>query len=233
MVRYLAKRLFSRAIALFIFLTLMFFVFQIIIPTDFTTQFAMTMNREAREQLAAELGIDQPVWVQYLNWLRLVLTGNLGASFYGYPVIEALKALLPYTLLLFLTGTLIAFTFGQWLGKVTAWQGAGFITTSATFGSIVLYTSFPPWLSFLLTYLLARRLNLFRRPFSDNPFDTMRREVWKDFAMSPQAVMMYMTLSFLAVWGLLLFFNWLLRRRWGRRLPFIIQLPVNSIPFCF
>ena len=174
MIRYLSKRVLSSLVALLLFLTFMFFVAQVIIPTDFTTQFAMGMDREARAQMAQELGIDQPLWAQYLLWFRRLFSGNLGTSFYGYPVVDALKALIPYTLLVLLTGTLIAFAFGQWLGKVTAWRGPGLLTSSATLGAITLYTTFPPWLAFLITYFLARRLDLFRAPFSDNPFDTMR-----------------------------------------------------------
>lgn len=226
MIRHLAKRVLSSLVALFIFLTFMFFVVQIIIPTDFTTQFAMAMNREARAQLAAELGIDQPLWAQYFNWLRMILGGNLGNSFYGYPVADALKALLPYTLLLFFCGTAIAFTFGQWLGKVAAWRGPGLLTNSMTVGAIALYTTFPPWLAFLLTYFLARRLNLFRAPFSDNPFDSMRGEVWREFSRTPQSVMTIMVLSFVGIWLLLLLAKRILRRKWGLRLHPLLQIPL-------
>jgi peptide/nickel transport system permease protein len=209
-----------------LFLTFMFFVAQVIIPTDFTTQFAMGMNHEAREQLAQELGIDQPLWAQYLLWFRRLFSGSLGTSFYGYPVLDALKALIPYTLLVFLTGTLIAFTFGQWLGKVTAWRGPGLFTSSATLGAITLYTTFPPWLAFLITYFLARRLDLFRAPFSNNPFDAMRGKVWRDFALTPQTVMLYMVLSFVAVWLGLLVADRLLKRTPMRRLPPLARIPL-------
>ena len=108
MIRYLAKRALSSLVAFFLFITLMFFVVQIIIPTDFTTQFAMTMNQDAREELAQELGIDRPLWEQYLNWLRMLLTGSLGTSFYGPSVVKVLKGVIPYTLLVFFTGTVLA-----------------------------------------------------------------------------------------------------------------------------
>ena len=61
MVRYLARRLFSSLVSLLIFLTLVFFLTEIMIPHDFTVQFALTMNRSAREQLQQELGLDRPL----------------------------------------------------------------------------------------------------------------------------------------------------------------------------
>lgn len=235
MVRFLVKRILSSLVALFIFLTLIFFAAQIIIPTDFTTQFAMFMNREAREQLAEDLGIDQPLWEQYLNYMSMILRGRLGDSFYGYPVIDALKALLPYTMLLFLTGTLIAFSFGQWLGKVTAWLGPGLmpglIGGSATLSSVVLYTAFPPWIAFLMTYFMARRLNLFRRPRTANPFEDAQGGVgvWQDFHLSPQTVMWYMVLIFVAAWILVMLIRFLLRRKTGIRLSPLVQIPLFAL----
>ena len=105
--RYLIRRVISSIIALFLFLTFMFFVTEMLIPHDFTVQFALTMDRETREQLAEELGIDRPLGERYVNWLRRLVQGSLGTSFYGYPVVMYLKGLIPYTLLVFFTGTLM------------------------------------------------------------------------------------------------------------------------------
>jgi peptide/nickel transport system permease protein len=95
-----------------------------------------------------------------------------------------------------------------------------------TLGAISLYTTFPPWLAFLLTYFLARRLNLFRAPFSDNPFDGIRGEVWQEFAGTPQSVMTIMVLSFVAIWLLLLLAKRILRRKLGLRLHPLLQIPL-------
>ncbi|MCD4738392.1 MAG: ABC transporter permease [Anaerolineae bacterium] len=164
MIRYLAQRAFSSLIALFLFLTLIFFLSQLIIPTDFTTQFAMTLNRDARAKLQHELGIDQPLWQQYLNWVQRLLHGNLGTSFGGRPVTEIFRELLPYTLLVFFTGTAISFSLGKWLGQVVAWRGPGLVSGILTFSAVSLYTTFPPWLTFLVTYFFARRLIWFASP---------------------------------------------------------------------
>lgn len=130
MIRYLTKRAISSCIALFLFLTFMFFYAEIMIAHDYTVQFAMIYNRQQRQQIQ----------------------------------------LVPPTLLVFFTGTLIAFLLGQWLGKVVAWRGPGFLSSSATFSAIALYTTFPPWLGFLVTYAFARRLRWFRAVFTEQPF---------------------------------------------------------------
>ena len=224
MIRYLSKRALSSLIALFLFLTFMFFVAEIMIPHDFTVQFGMTYTREQREQMQQEFGLDLPLWQRYLNWVRRLISGSLGTSFYGSPVVEVLKAFLPPTLLIFVAGTGIAFVFGQWLGKLTAWRGSGWLSNSATFSAIALYTTFPPWLAFLMTYFFARRLGWFRR--IDNPYRQLNREIWKGFALTPQAVMWRMLLALVAVALLLAVVNRVLRRTLQRRIPTLLYLPL-------
>lgn len=216
MIRYLSKRALSSLIALFLFLTFMFFVTEIMIPGDFTTQFALSHNREQREEMRHELGLDLPLWERYLHWLRRTLNGNLGTSLYGPPVIEVLKRMMPYTLLVFFTGTVIAFLFGQWLGKLVAWRGSGLLSSSATFSAIALYTSFPPWLAFLVTYFLARQLGWFRRAYGDDPFGR-NRQVWQDSPCPAPTAMLYMVITAVAVALIVVAANKVLERRLRRR----------------
>jgi ABC-type dipeptide/oligopeptide/nickel transport system permease component len=68
---------------------------------------------------------------------------------------------LPATLLVFGIGTALAFLTGSWLGRYTAWRGPGFLSGSITLGGILLYTAFPPWLVFVLIYLLGNRFRRF------------------------------------------------------------------------
>ncbi len=226
MIRYLSRRFLSSLIALFLFLTLMFFVTEVMIPGDFTTQFAMTHNRQQREEMQKELGFDLPLWQRYLNWVRRLFSGNLGTSLYGSPVVQVLEGLIPYTLLVFFIGTVVAFLFGQWLGKAVAWRRSGFLSTSATFSAIALYTTFPPWLAFLVTYFFARRLRWFRSPRSENPFDGFHQDVWRDFLLTPQTVMLYMVLAFVVVWLVLVVINKILERTLRRRLPVLLRIPL-------
>lgn len=161
MAAYILKRLVSGVIALFLFVSVVYFAVQIYLPGDYASQFTLGLSQSEMEELRANLGLNLPIWQRYFNWLSNVLRGDLGYSFssfgQGPPVIEVIKGALPATLLVFGIGSILAFLIGFWLGKVTAWRGPGFISSSATFASITLYTSFPPWLAFLLVYFLFYR----------------------------------------------------------------------------
>jgi ABC-type dipeptide/oligopeptide/nickel transport system permease component len=84
MTRFLIKRVFWALITIFLFATAMFFIVQIIIPHDFTVQFALSQTTAQREAMQEELGLNLPLWQQYLKWIRNFFTGSFGQSFYGY-----------------------------------------------------------------------------------------------------------------------------------------------------
>jgi peptide/nickel transport system permease protein len=83
-------------------------------------------------------------------------------SGYGFPVTRAIDIVLPPTLLVFVPGTLIAFGLGLVLGKRTAWRGPDLLTGATTFSGIALFTSFPPWLAWLVAYLFGRQASVSR-----------------------------------------------------------------------
>ncbi|NDJ35172.1 MAG: ABC transporter permease, partial [Chloroflexi bacterium] len=160
MTRYLLRRGLSSLVALFIFLTLFFFIAQIALPGDYFSQFLIP--GPLRNLLRSEAGLDQPLVIQYLIWVQGLLTGDLGLSLRGTPVSEVIWNALPTTMIVFFVGGGIGFLTGFWLGKLTGWRKHSPLLDALTFGGIALYTSFPPWLAFMMAYLFAAQLKVFR-----------------------------------------------------------------------
>jgi len=72
-------------------------------------------------RLAASLGLDQPLWRQYLTFLEQAVRGNLGVSFaFNVPAIRLVMERLPATLELAVAASAIALVFGIPLGL---WAG--------------------------------------------------------------------------------------------------------------
>jgi peptide/nickel transport system permease protein len=74
-------------------------------------------NVELREQIRQDLGLDQPIWVQYGKWLGRVLIGDLGRSILTKePVLDLIMDRVPTTAILaFLTmilSLIVAVPFG-------------------------------------------------------------------------------------------------------------------------
>lgn len=222
MVRFIFKRALSGLVILFLFLTFLFFFAQIIMPGDFASQFALdpSLGPEEIAKIRADLRLDQPLWKQYLYWIHSLLNGHLGTSYRGTPVSVYLMAALPFTFLVFFTGTALAFMIGQWLGKMTAWRGPGLLSTSTMLGGITLYTTFPPWLTFLMLYFFGRRLDVIRSLFDlDSP-----RNLWRNSPLTAQTVIWYMVATIIVLLILLAVANWFTYRQWRRRIPALVRL---------
>lgn len=128
------------------------------------------MSKEQKDALREELGLNRPTLERYFQWVKQIARGDFGVSFTSFGqgdlVINILKAVLPATVLVFGLGTLLAFILGEWLGRFLGWRRPDLLTGGITFSAIALYTSFPPWLAFLLTYFLVRRLGLVQNYFN-------------------------------------------------------------------
>lgn len=80
-----------------------------------------TYSEEIAVKLRHELGLDQPLFIQYFIYLRNLVFGNLGYSvFYHRPVAEDIIQFLPATIELGLAATLVAVILGFPIGVVCA-----------------------------------------------------------------------------------------------------------------
>jgi peptide/nickel transport system permease protein len=75
----------------------------------------------ARVEIMRELGLDKPIWAQYLDWLRQIFSGDLGKSYrYDLPAWEIIKPLLPVTLELAALSLIVSVALGVPTGVISA-----------------------------------------------------------------------------------------------------------------
>ncbi|HYY55460.1 MAG TPA: ABC transporter permease [Candidatus Dormibacteraeota bacterium] len=123
MSRYLAARLLG-AVPTLVGVSLLTFAFIRLIPGDAIAARLGTSTALTPEQLAslrAYFGLDQPLPVQYWNWLTSLARGDAGYSIRtGRPVFVEIAERLPATLELAAAATLIAVAVGVPLGLLSA-----------------------------------------------------------------------------------------------------------------
>ena len=119
MFRFLASRLGTAVIVLFV-LTLVVFVLSRVIPADPAVVYAgPKAPPEELARIREKLGFDQPLILQYLSYLAGLVTGDWGNSLATKrPVLDELATRLPATLELIFAAMLIAVIFGIILGVV-------------------------------------------------------------------------------------------------------------------
>ncbi|MEY4530634.1 MAG: hypothetical protein RLZZ156_1355 [Deinococcota bacterium] len=109
-----------------------------------------------RQELRQAYGLEQPVLMQYLIFLKNAVSGNLGNSFYSpRPAMHLLLERLPATLLLVFIGLSLAVCLGVPLGVYCAARvGSRFDSTVQTLSSLLL--SAPTfWIGILLIQIFA------------------------------------------------------------------------------
>lgn len=118
-----ARKLLTALIQLYVIATLVFSLMYVM-PGDPVRLLLGTDSNPSPEAIAAmrsKLGLDQPVLVQYLHWLRHMLHFDFGQSvFDGYPVVDYIRSGLPNTLELAFAAILVAIVIGVPLGIVSA-----------------------------------------------------------------------------------------------------------------
>lgn len=149
MLKFIIRRMVRAFVTLILFQSLLFALIHAL-PYDFT---AFTLQGPSwRAFMQRQLGLDLPLWTQYLRWLGKFLQLDLGVSFQNFPapVSNILFNRISRTLLLFLSAAILAYFLGIWLGKIVAWRRGGWIEFGVTLGGVAAYTSFAPWLGFVM-----------------------------------------------------------------------------------
>src|SRR3954451_17556871 len=119
--------------------TILFLLFRLMPGNPLVAYIDPTFTEEQAAAVRHQFGLDQTLHVQYVLYLRNIVTGNLGTSFFQKePVFDVLMQVFPNTLLLTLTSLIVAYIFGVVGGAILAWrrgtalEGAGILVTLMT-----------------------------------------------------------------------------------------------------
>jgi len=155
--KYIVRRLIIMIPELFV-ISFMVFMIMWAAPGDFLDQYRMdpSVSPEFLEALEKELGLDKPPIVQYGIWLKNVLTGNFGYSFYyRRPVSDLIWSRVFATVILSLSSFFFSWILGIIAGvfsalkKYSIWDK---ILTVVAFSGIAIPGFF---LALLLLYIAA------------------------------------------------------------------------------
>jgi len=120
------------------------------------------MTPALRAQLTHAYGLDKPLPVQLWVYLRRVLHGNLGYSYYfNLPVAKLILERVPATLLLVTTAIVFAFVLGTFLGVLASRKPNGPLSQGITILSVVGYAAPVFWTGIMLIILFAWVIPLF------------------------------------------------------------------------
>jgi len=147
------------------------FVMARLLPGDPARVIAgLLASPEDVERIRHQMGLDQPLGVQYLDFLGSLLHLNLGISAHtNAPVIEEIGSRLPYTIELAVIALAIAVTVGIFAGVVAAIRRNTLLDLMIS-GLSVFGVSMPVyWLGLMMIILFAIDLHVFPAAGADEP----------------------------------------------------------------
>lgn len=150
------RRLAVLPITAFVVATIVFFVLRVVPGSASDVLASQATDPQQRELIAEELGLNEPMWKQYVIYLGGILRLDPGVSFYsGQPVFELLKQAVPVTIELTVASVIIMLAIGLSTGILAAAFRNTWIDASARFLAVVLFSMPWFWLGILLIVLFG------------------------------------------------------------------------------
>jgi peptide/nickel transport system permease protein len=155
-ISYLLRRLLGSIPLLLGILTLIFFIINIA-PGDPTARyFNPNVSPEVIEQMRRNLGLDQPLHIQYFKWLSSFAQGDFGHSFGQMrPISEILPTVLWNTIQLMLVSIVIIFALGMLIGIIQAVRQYSIVDNVLTFLALFFYSMPSFWLALMLILIFS------------------------------------------------------------------------------
>lgn len=161
MAKYAASKLVQAIVVLFIvgFATFMLLSYM---PGDMATAMAGDATPEQVIAMRAEMGLDRPISVQFLEWLGKAVRGDFGYSYYyNDSVIHVIMKPLERTMILGVLSLLVSFAVGIFLGVISGVYRGKWLDDliSVTANTGIAAPQF--WIGIILIYVLAMNEGIF------------------------------------------------------------------------
>jgi len=161
MTTYILKRLFAGVITILVVTVVVALLIHIMPGDPVRLLFAMSQTTSAAEieAMRQDLGLDLPWYQQYFMYMGRMLRGDWGTTIRGrQDVFRLLWVRIPNTIVLALSGLLIALLIGFPLGFLSAYK-KGSIVDTAAMTTAIMGISIPHfWLGLMLMWLFAIEL---------------------------------------------------------------------------
>ncbi len=156
MTTYIIRRILAVIPTLFAVSVLSFVFIRLIPGNPVTIMLGERARPEDIQQYKEQMGLDQPIYVQYIKYLNRSLQGNFGKSIITrVPVIDQLAYRLPATVEAILFSLLLGITVGVVAGVVAALRRNSLVDTGANVLALAGVSIPIFWLALIMIYLFG------------------------------------------------------------------------------
>ena len=148
-----------QAIVVLLVMSVIVFVGVYLIGNPADVLIAADADQRERERAIIALGLDKPLWEQYLFFLKGALHGDLGKSFvYNIPALQLILQRMPATIELALTAMVMAVGLGIPLGMYAGYKPRSGLARTIMAGSILGFSLPTFWVGLMLIMVFAVQL---------------------------------------------------------------------------
>jgi peptide/nickel transport system permease protein len=158
--RYIIARTLQSVLVIWTIGTLVFFMLRAV-PGDPIQAMLADVDPSAADAIRTKLGLNEPVYIQYIFWLRNILQGDLGQSLYGshVPVSQIIIEAIPRTLALASFAFAISFSVGLAAGVISAVKKYSFLDHLFTFAAFLGISMPAFWIGIVLIIIFGSTLH--------------------------------------------------------------------------
>ena len=162
MKEYIVRKILRTLLTLFAIVTTLFILFHVL-PIDTTGRvISEALDEASRHRLEQAFGLNRPLYVQYVFYLKNMVTFEWGNSFSSSKkVFDILQVRFWNTIILMGAGLCLTLVIGTGLGMIMAWRVNRPSGTAGTLSAIVIQSMPPFVIALLLLMVLSYRLDLF------------------------------------------------------------------------
>jgi peptide/nickel transport system permease protein len=154
--QFILKRLGLTLVSLYLIITVLFLLFRVMPGSPTSQVMSMGMSPADRAQLQAQYGLDEPLYTQYVLYMKSLLTGKLGISFLNNkPVLGIVLDGAINTLSIALPSVILAFTLGPIIGVYIASHRGSLMDDTLTSAVLTSYAAPVFWSGMLLLMLFS------------------------------------------------------------------------------
>jgi peptide/nickel transport system permease protein len=158
MITWLLRRLFQ-AVLVVLAMTVIVFIGVNVIGDPVEILISPDADQAEKLRAIAALGLDKPLWVQYLHFLSGALHGDLGNSFvYNEPALRLIASRMPATMELAVTAVLLSIVIGIPLGLFAGLKPNSFLARTTMAGSILGFSLPTFWVGLMMIMVFAVQL---------------------------------------------------------------------------
>jgi len=174
--RFIAKRVLGMTAVLFAISVIVFLIFNVIPNSDPAARIAgKNADPDLIARVNADLGLDQPLPVQYVTMMKEIFTGQLTSYASNRNVLEQIWAGLPATFSLCIGAAVIWMSLAVLFGYLSAVHAGRFADRALTVLSLVGISMPVFWLAAILLYFLSFKVQMFPTgsyvELSEDPLD--------------------------------------------------------------